>query len=68
MKSAYVLNLITQMEGQTFDEFVTDLRSKIKNCEYGVLEDNLIHDKIAVGITSDTTREKLLAESKLTLE
>ncbi|XP_017469225.1 PREDICTED: uncharacterized protein K02A2.6-like [Rhagoletis zephyria] len=64
----YVFNTIVQKECQTFDEFVTDHGSKIKNCGYGTLEDTLIRDRIVVGIINDTTREKLLAEGKLTLQ
>ncbi|KAL0881705.1 hypothetical protein ABMA27_001506 [Loxostege sticticalis] len=63
----YVFNLIVQKDGQTFDEFVTELKGKVKNCGYSSLESNLLRDRLVVGIRSDATRERLLAEPNLTL-
>ncbi|XP_061722995.1 uncharacterized protein K02A2.6-like [Cydia pomonella] len=64
----YIFNTIIQKEGQPFDEFLTELKSKVKNCEYGTLEDSLIRDRIVIGVRSDSLREKLLAEHDLTLQ
>ncbi|XP_049885516.1 uncharacterized protein K02A2.6-like [Pectinophora gossypiella] len=38
----YMFNILNQKEGQSFDEFVTELRSKVKNCGYGTLEESLL--------------------------
>ncbi|XP_063361440.1 uncharacterized protein LOC134658236 [Cydia amplana] len=64
----YIFNTIIQKEGQPFDEFLTELKSKVKNCAYGTVEDSLIRDRIVVGVRSDSLREKLLAEQDLTLQ
>ncbi|XP_073966936.1 uncharacterized protein [Choristoneura fumiferana] len=64
----YVFNGVVQKDGQSFDDFVTELKSKVKNCGYGTLEDSLIRDRILVGIKSDLVREKLLTENNPTLE
>lgn len=60
------MNNIVQGES-TFDDFLTNLKTKIINCGYGTLEDSIIRDRVVVGIASDQTREKLLAENNLTL-
>ncbi|XP_059046435.1 uncharacterized protein K02A2.6-like [Achroia grisella] len=64
----YMFNLIVQRENQPVDEFITNLKNKIKNCGYGNIEESIIRDRIVMGIKSDSTREKLLAESDLTLQ
>lgn len=63
----YILNSIVQGDS-SFDEFITNLKTKIKNCGYGNLEDTIIRDRVVIGITCEKTREKLLAEEKLTLQ
>lgn len=66
MSDICFLNNIVQGES-TFDDFLTNLKTKIINCGYGTLEDSIIRDRVVVGIASDQTREKLLAENNLTL-
>ena len=62
----FKFNSIIQQEGQHFDAFVTDLRKAVKTTEYAD-QDDMIRDKIVMGIHSKTTQEKLLRESDLTL-
>uniref|UniRef100_A0A8C5PCI9 ribonuclease H n=1 Tax=Leptobrachium leishanense TaxID=445787 RepID=A0A8C5PCI9_9ANUR len=57
-----------QEEGETIDNFVTRLREKAASCEYGSLRDELIRDKIVLGITSESTRRRLLREHDLNLQ
>lgn len=64
----YLFNTISQKEEQLFDDFLTNLKTKVKNCGYGTIEESIIRDRIVVGIKGDTTREKLLAEENLTLQ
>ena len=42
-----------QVEGQSFDEFVTSLRKVSTNCEFGALNSSLIRDIIVDGVTSN---------------
>ena len=42
-----------QVEGQSFDEFVTSLRKVSANCEFGALNSSLIRDIIVDGVTSN---------------
>ena len=50
------------------DQYVTELRTKASTCEFGVLCENLIRDRIVCGILCDTMREKLLQENDLSLQ
>ena len=64
----YVFNKCDQQQGQSFDSYLTALRSLIKTCNFGTLQDNLLRDRVVLGIQENSTRKKLLAESKLALE
>jgi len=41
-------NTQTQLSGESIQSYVTDLRNKASNCEFGELKDNLIWDKVCV--------------------
>ena len=64
----HVFNSRTQQPGETIDQYVTDLRSKAKPCEFGTLTDSLIRDRIVCGVLSDQTRSRLLKKADLTLD
>lgn len=58
----YTFNKLNQAEGETFDEFFTKVKTQSAKCEFAVLTDSLVRDKIIVGIRNDKVREKLLSE------
>ena len=64
----HLFNTRNQQPGETIDQYVTDLRTKAKTCEFGTLSDSLIRDRIVGGIISDSTRSRLLQKADLTLE
>ena len=59
----HIFNCQNQKPGETIDEYVTDLRSKSKSCEFGDITESLIWDRLVCGITSDKTRSRLLKKS-----
>ncbi|XP_044749764.1 uncharacterized protein LOC123310362 [Coccinella septempunctata] len=63
----FVFNSITQKEGQLFDSFLTELRKAVKSTGYKD-KDDMVRDRIVMGIFSKDTQEKLLRVSDLTLE
>ncbi len=63
----HVFNTRNQQPGETIDQYVTDLRSKAKTCEFGALTDSLIKDRLVGGVVSDKTRSCLLKQADLTL-
>ena len=67
VKSTSPLNRRIQDVGETFDLFLSDLRRLVRSCEYGALEDSILHDRIVIGIRDDATRLKLLQTRNLTL-
>ena len=49
------------------DTFIQDLYRFAENCEYGTLKDELIRDRIIVGVLDDTLSDRPQAKSDLTL-
>jgi len=56
-----------QKEGQSVDEFVTELKTLASQCEFKE-EDNMVRDSIVFGIGDTDTKNKLLCMENLTLE
>ena len=61
-------NLRLQKEGESADNFITDLYTLAEHCQFGTLHDELIRDRIVVGLRDKALSEKLQLESSLTLE
>ena len=49
------------------DTFIQDLYHIAEDCEYDTLKDQLIRDRIVVGVLDDTLSDRLQAKSDLTL-
>ena len=64
----YKFNTPVQRSDETPDEYVTELKLRAKNCEFGALESELIQDRVVYGITSERVKERLLREQDLTLD
>ena len=56
-----------QADGETIDQWVTELKTRAASCEFGDQRDLLIRDKIVFGIRDERVKERLLRESGLTL-
>ena len=57
-----------QQENKPVDAFITDLHTLAQHCSYGALHDEMIRDRIVVGLRDKALSEKLQLESDLTLE
>ena len=57
-----------QQEGEAVDEFIADLYRLVEHCKYGDLQDELVRDRIVVGLRDSELSEKLQLTSGLTLE
>lgn len=64
----YSFNLATQKDNESVEQFVHNLRKLASTCEYGTLHDELIRDRIVIGINDHATRSRLLRDSKLDLQ
>ena len=56
-----------QGEGESFDNFITDLKLKAKSCEFENLTESLIKDRIVAGVNNEYLRARLLRELDLNL-
>eukprot|EP00731_Ephydatia_muelleri_P017556 Em0010g654a len=61
-------NLRKQEDGEPVDDFVTSLYSLAQYCNFGDLHDEMIRDRLVVGIRDANLSEKLQLDSELTLE
>ena len=61
-------NTRNQQQGETIDQYATDLKTKAQTCEFAELKDSLIRDRVVCGIICDKTCARLLKESELTLQ
>ncbi|XP_056001795.1 uncharacterized protein LOC125656292 [Ostrea edulis] len=57
-----------QQEGESADSFITALYTLVEHCEYGQLKDEMIRDRIVVGIRDSKLSEKLQLNPDLKLE
>ena len=57
-----------QEEGKSVDDFVTVLYSLSEHCQYAELQDEMICDRIVVGLHDSSLSEKLQLKADLTLE
>ena len=63
-----MFNRRVQKPDESVDSFITDLHRLAGFCEYGDLHDQLICDRIVVGLRDAKVSEKLQTDSELTLE
>ena len=50
------------------EEFITNLYQLVENCQYGALQDQMIHDRIFVGIRDQALSQRMQLDLDLTLE
>ncbi|KAB0797432.1 hypothetical protein PPYR_08426 [Photinus pyralis] len=56
-----------QQEGEGFDQFLTDIKKLSKSCEFGLLSDEMVRDRIVLGIYDKVMQERLLRVEDLDL-
>ena len=64
----FLFNKRNQREKESFDSFLKDIKTQVNQCAYGDMKDELLRDRIVVGITSESMQEKLLQTKDLTLQ
>ena len=52
----------TTNQATAFDTYLTDLKNKITDCEYGDLRNSFLRDRLVCGVHDETLREKLLRQ------
>ena len=61
-------NIRRQEESESVDAYITDLYTLAEHCDYGALYNEMIRDRIVVGIRNRALSEKMQLDSKLTLD
>ena len=61
-------NRLCQKEGETAEQYITELYSVIEFCEYGDLKEEMLRDRPVVGIRDLALSEKMQTDPKLALE
>ena len=56
-----------QEDGKTVDTFITVLHTLAEHCDYGTLKDEMIRDRIVVGLQDSKLSEKLQLDPELSL-
>ncbi|CAH3165069.1 unnamed protein product, partial [Pocillopora meandrina] len=58
---AYLFNQRVQEVGESFDVFLTALRSLAKTCNFGIMQERMIRDRVCIDIcrASETTSKQL---------
>lgn len=62
-----VFNEMKQAQGQPIHAFIVAVQAQAKNCDYGVMCDQLVRDRIVVGVRDDKLRQYLYDVEDLTL-
>ncbi|GFT02204.1 transposon Tf2-9 polyprotein [Trichonephila clavipes] len=65
---SYKLFSCVQLEGQTIETYVTQLKILASTCEFAEQENGLIRDRIVLGIKDSGLQERLLRENNLNIE
>lgn len=61
-------NMRKQEDNEPVDAFITDLYVLAEHCSYGALHDEMIRDRLVVGLRNARLSEKLQLDADLTLE
>lgn len=59
----FVFGTRDQKTGERFDEWLTELRTLIRNCEYGELEERMLKSRIILGIKDKRLQSHLINEN-----
>ena len=62
------LNKRSQLPGEPVEQFVASLYNLAVDCNFGELKDELIRDRIVVGIRDASLSERIQMDPELTLE
>ena len=57
-----------QKEGESAEEYITALYGLIETCEYGALKEEMLRDRLIVGIRDTALSERLQLNAELTLD
>ena len=57
-----------QHDGESAEQYIMEIHKLTENCDYGTLKEELIHDRLVVGIQNSQLSESFQLDPNLTLE
>lgn len=63
-----MFNSCNQWKNETFDEYLLKLNKLVEKCEFNSFKDDLLRDKVVLGIKNKELHNKLMTKADLTLE
>ena len=57
-----------QQDGESAEQYIMELFKLVEHCEYGALRDQMVRDRIVVGIKDSSLSEQLQLNANLTLD
>lgn len=64
----YMFHKRVQKEGETFEQFLTDVKKLARTCEFNNMTDEMVRDRIVLGVHEASVQERLLRIEELTLQ
>ena len=61
-------NRRSQLPNESVEQFITEVHRMADSCEFGVMKDQLVRDRLVVGILDSALSERLQMEPDLTLD
>ena len=61
-------NTMKQANGESVELFITALHQAASSCEFGTMKDQMIRDRLVVGVSDRSLSQKLQLEENLTLD
>ena len=61
-------NRRNQLGGESIEQYIVALYHLVEDCQYGAMKEELIRDRLVVGIRDEALSQKLQMDPKLTLE
>ena len=61
-------NRQNQLDGESIEQYITVLYRLVDSCEYGTLKEEMLRDRIVVGIRDQALSQRLQCDASLTLE
>ena len=61
-------NRRNQLGGESIEQYIVALYHLVEDCQYGAMKEELIRDRLVVGIRDEALSQKLQMDPKFTLE
>ena len=68
MYERYVFHNTDQLAHETIEQFVIKLRQLAEPCQFGILEDEMVRDRLVLGCKDSTARTRFFREKDCDLK